>query len=50
MAQAGYLLEQAMKVEVVLERQKNHLKSVEFAEKRLRSIRGEIDEVLKWKS
>lgn len=50
MAQAGFLLEQAMKVEVVLERQKNHLKSVEFAEKRLRSIRVEIDEVLKWKS
>jgi hypothetical protein len=36
-----------MKVEVVLERQKNHLKSVEFAEKRLRSIRVEIDDLIK---
>ena len=37
-------------MEVVLERQKNHLKSVEFAEKRLRSIRVEIDIMLKGQS
>jgi hypothetical protein len=46
-AEASFHLEQAMKVEAVLERQKNHLKSVEFAEKRIRSIRVEIDDLLK---